>query len=485
MALVTRVDAAMRLGVSLELLDWFVKKSPKRDRRKLITKNVDGELYFDDEELRAFQKYLHDPWPKPANGGRPHIPEALKEDIRAECHYSCAICGNMNNGEVAHIDAVADTLNNGPDNLVLLCPNHHTQYDNGFKPSNNVTRAAVLAAKEVKRNTRRRLMKVEANVTKCFLGTISMLKQLEAKLQASGTTKDEAEVYATEVKRLLETVPKMSQQLQELGRADQSIDDVTKLLAAKAPHLAKAATGAMPKQSEVRSAARSVLGAVEEALIELDEVECPHCGGRGQIGLVGDLCSYCKGSCYVSEDDANRYDPVELDEVECPRCAGRGQTGLVGDLCAFCKGSCVVSRAVAEQYDESDIDEIECPRCFGRGTTGLSGDVCAYCHGSCYVSRERAESYDPEELDEVDCPHCGGRGTTGLVGDVCAFCTGSCFVSRARAAHYDADKLDEVACPRCGGAGTTGLVGNLCKLCKGSTVVTRALATAYENKYGR
>ena len=41
----------------------------------------------------------------------------------------------MDSGEVAHIDAVADTLNNSPDNLIYLCPNHHTKYDLGYKPS--------------------------------------------------------------------------------------------------------------------------------------------------------------------------------------------------------------------------------------------------------------------------------------------------------------------------------------------------------------
>jgi DnaJ-class molecular chaperone len=84
----------------------------------------------------------------------------------------------------------------------------------------------------------------------------------------------------------------------------------------------------------------------------LDEVDCPHCGGRGQTGLVGDLCSYCGGSCVVSSEKAREYDRDEVDEVDCPRCNGAGMTGLVGDLCRLCKGSCVVSSAVRDAYRE-------------------------------------------------------------------------------------------------------------------------------------
>jgi hypothetical protein len=62
------------------------------------------------------------------------VPDAIARDVRdvrEECHQCCAICGDMNNGEVAHIDPVTDTLDNSPDNLLFLCPNHHTQYHYG------------------------------------------------------------------------------------------------------------------------------------------------------------------------------------------------------------------------------------------------------------------------------------------------------------------------------------------------------------------
>jgi DnaJ-class molecular chaperone len=68
------------------------------------------------------------------------------------------------------------------------------------------------------------------------------------------------------------------------------------------------------------------------------------------IGLVSDPCAYCHGSCVVSQARHDAYDPEEIDEVECPRCGGKGATGFVGDICKLCNGSCVVKEAKADAY---------------------------------------------------------------------------------------------------------------------------------------
>jgi predicted restriction endonuclease len=51
----------------------------------------------------------------------------------------CAVCGYANHVHVAHIKPVASfpletpvTEVNGLDNLVLLCPNHHWEFDHGL-----------------------------------------------------------------------------------------------------------------------------------------------------------------------------------------------------------------------------------------------------------------------------------------------------------------------------------------------------------------
>lgn len=54
-------------------------------------------------------------------------------------NQECAICGYKNHTEACHIKPVRDFLDtelvkviNHPDNLVLLCPNHHWELDNGL-----------------------------------------------------------------------------------------------------------------------------------------------------------------------------------------------------------------------------------------------------------------------------------------------------------------------------------------------------------------
>ena len=481
MALLPRVEAAMKLGISIELLNSFHKKCPKSgETRTLNAKEMEGELYFEQSELDSYRQYLNSPWPHKKDK-RPPIPAAIEKDIKEESHLCCAICGDANNGEVAHIEAVADSLNNGPDNLIYLCPNHHTQYDLGFKPSSNITAESVQAAKLVKRDSRVRMLRYEANFGKLLHAVMATLRTLNAKL-SSGKSPDLTLVYETEVRQLMQSVPDLVQHSEDRAREDREVSGVENVVERYAPNITKFVSGisSQSKPAQIRSAAQSVVNSVDVALIEIDEVDCPHCGGRGMVGLAGDLCKYCHGDCVVSHEEADAYDSDEIDDVLCPRCGGNGTTGLSGYLCAYCKGSCYVSHQELDEYDENEIDEVLCPRCGGKGTTGLSGDLCAYCKGSCYVTRNEAKEYDENEIDEVVCPRCGGNGTTGLVGDLCAYCTGSCYVTHQESDEYDENEIDEVLCPRCGGNGTTGLIGDLCAYCKGSCYVTQKEAKEYD-----
>ena len=114
MALLPRIEAAMKLGISVELLNSIHKRCPKAgETRVLNAKEMDGELYFEEGELDGYRRYLNSPWPH-EHGKRPAIPEAIKKDIKEESHLCCAVCGDANNGEVAHIEAVSDSLNNSP-----------------------------------------------------------------------------------------------------------------------------------------------------------------------------------------------------------------------------------------------------------------------------------------------------------------------------------------------------------------------------------
>jgi RecJ-like exonuclease len=472
----------MQMGVTVELLSYFAKTCPKYGESRLLPqKNVEGEIYYDTDELLRYRRYLSQPWPKKPDSQRPYIPDAIKNDVRAECHLACAICGDLNKGEIAHIEAVATTANNSPDNLILLCPNHHTEYDLGFKPSSNVNIEALKAAKVLKRDARVRMQRYEANAYKAARSVLTTVKKLETMLQ-SLDSRDMAEVYETELNALMRDLPQMLDASQEQAKKDQDLDGMGALITKAAPRIAKATAGLQPKaaSTQVRKTATSVIETIEECLVELDEINCPHCGGTGTTGLVGDYCSYCKGDMVVSEAEADAYDPDELDERDCPHCGGRGLTGLTGFFCVYCKGSCRVSERMVELYDCDEIDEVDCPHCHGRGATGFAGDICTYCDGAQTVSAASAAEYDRSQIDEVDCPHCLGSGLTGLVQEYCAYCKGSQTISSAKANVYDREEIDEVDCPHCFGSGLTGLVQEYCAYCKGSQTVSRAKAAEYD-----
>ncbi len=56
---------------------------------------------------------------------RPAIPESIKREVRQQCCFGCAICG-MPFFQYDHIEEYADVKEHTADNLVLLCPNHHS-----------------------------------------------------------------------------------------------------------------------------------------------------------------------------------------------------------------------------------------------------------------------------------------------------------------------------------------------------------------------
>jgi DnaJ-class molecular chaperone len=482
--LLTKIEAATLLGVGVELVDWFVARCPKpKEKRKLMVAQVSEEAgqLFDQDEVTSFSQYLHEPWPKPPKGSRPHLPDEIKADIAKEAHLSCAICGLMVKCEVAHIESVADTLNNGPDNLIYLCPNHHTEYDYGFKPGSNVTIEEVQAAKRIKRNSRRRMMRFEENAAKVLHAVIKLAKSLEKDLKAEDN-RVIREAAVTELKSLLTQVPELVAKAEAQAEKDQPADELTTAILDQAAQISKTALGISDSSTErdVRHSASQLSDLGADIEFDLDEVECPHCGGRGTTGLMGSYCSLCKGRTVVSEAESDAYSSDTYDEVECPHCHGRGTTGLVDDICAFCSGDCYVSREDADSYDPGDIDEVECPRCGGRGTTGLRQSFCAVCGGSCVVTKEEAADYDADDIDEVECPRCGGSGVKGFSNDYCGFCQGDCVVPRQKASEYDSDSLDEVECPHCHGSGRKGGSDYYCAVCDGAMVVSQKEADDYD-----
>jgi predicted restriction endonuclease len=61
----------------------------------------------------------------PRSQERPAIPEHISRTVRQQCGFGCAICG-MPFFEYEHIEEWADVKEHTVENILLLCPNHHS-----------------------------------------------------------------------------------------------------------------------------------------------------------------------------------------------------------------------------------------------------------------------------------------------------------------------------------------------------------------------
>jgi hypothetical protein len=93
--LLNQYQAAALLCMSPELLRHLTSHQVKwKDKRRLaIAKEVDGVLFFEEAELRAYDDWLKAPWPAKDNK-RPALPDAIREEIRLEANLECALCVN-------------------------------------------------------------------------------------------------------------------------------------------------------------------------------------------------------------------------------------------------------------------------------------------------------------------------------------------------------------------------------------------------------
>lgn len=490
MPLLTLPQSAVQSGYSVELLESLTRRCPKSgDDRILPVQVEDGAVVIDQAELEDYRRYLREPWPKPPSGARPHIPKAIRDDVRAECHFECAICGRGDHGELAHIDSVATTLDNSPDNLLVLCPNHHSAYDYGHRPAANLDHGDVLAAKRVKGMSRRRTLLYESNVAAATRAALTFVRGLVAEARSSGSNA-RRETIVTELTAQLRALPDLTADAQEEAARDEDFaaENAELLSAAAAVNSITQQTKVGPLDEQRAYAIADEVVSVSQEAIGLDATECPHCGGRGLTGLMGDLCVFCRGTQFVTEARAREYDPAAIDEVDCPRCTGTGLTGLNSRVCPYCLGRQRIGTEQAEQFDKGTLDEVRCPRCFGRGTVGLNFDICPVCDGDQVVTQERAVQFHSDGANEVDCPHCSGRGTIGLNSLVCPVCGGRQRLAQERAARHDPEDVDQVECPWCRGRGLAGISSEPCQACGGDTVVSRdkarRLAAEASRRYG-
>ncbi len=82
MGLISKIEAAIKLGVGVELIDYFSKKCPKPGGEiKLKVVSTEIGIMYDENDLVYFQHYLNQPWLLPKVGLRPAIPKPIKKTI--------------------------------------------------------------------------------------------------------------------------------------------------------------------------------------------------------------------------------------------------------------------------------------------------------------------------------------------------------------------------------------------------------------------
>lgn len=478
------LETAILMQVGVELVEYFMNNCPKRGESTTLPYYMKNDHpYFERDKVISYMSYLNKPWPRSPKGQRPHIPERIKEDVKRESFYACAICGDMNNGEIAHIEPVSLYSNNSPINLIYLCPNHHTQYDYGYKLSTNITIEEVKQVKSVKQNARKRILRFEANAAMKLTQLINIINEVKEKLEVESNSTLQ-QFYLTESKQLLKDISSITQEAIDQARKDQEATPISKFINEKAPYISEI-IGTL-EQSTSKTHTEKIISEIidqsEEIIIDLDEEECPHCYGSGIRGLNSKICKYCDSVGYVTREKKGNYDISDFNEVECPHCYGKGITGLVSDLCIYCEGDQVITRERAEEYDFDKLGIDFCPACDGNGIIGLNGTICSFCEGSIYLPREKAQKFDERKDLGKSCPHCNGRGITGLNSKVCIFCEGDCLISPVKADSYDVNNINEVDCPHCYGKGTQGFNGVLCSYCNGDQKVTTEESNAYERE---
>lgn len=135
--LISQNEAAVYLGITKELLFSFVKKG--YNGRKLAVNSNINNSFFEIDDLQNWNVFLNEPL---INEGekRPDIPLSIREYLKVESRGKCARCGSGHRLDNAHIKTWAESFSHHPHNLIRLCTDCHTKYDDGIISKEEILR---------------------------------------------------------------------------------------------------------------------------------------------------------------------------------------------------------------------------------------------------------------------------------------------------------------------------------------------------------
>jgi hypothetical protein len=497
--LLNEYQASAFIGMSPELLRYLAKHQVKwKDARKLVVaKNVNGALYFEETELRDYDSWLRTPWPAKDNK-RPSLPDAIRQEIRLEANMECALCKSSGQaGEAAHIDPVNTSRSNHPHNLIWLCANHHTKFDNGCFGPKGTDSKVIAALKLGLHHFKRTAWQGQAEICKQIAATFSLCSTMQEQLERAS---EKVEVDAVEriARKALEQLPALASQssLQAVqptltrlanqlaaGQAKKGSSTTNQLATAvsfEAEFLLNSGLVRCPlcKGSKTHSGYDCPVcsgdGAVDKDLevdlTEFELVECELCTGTGRYNYED--CPVCNGEAKLERWFADRFVFRQFESVCCPLC--KGKCRWQGDDCPACLGDGTMLRRAAERIDIADFKEVDCPLCEGQGR--YNGDDCPECQGNRTMQRRYADRVDISRYEIQQCPICEGKGR--YLGEDCPACGGDGDMSAGTAEQLDRSQYDLVNCPRCKGKGVIN--GDDCVTCGGNRKMLRIYAERFE-----
>ncbi|UPK39536.1 HNH endonuclease [Bradyrhizobium sp. 186] len=487
-------EAAVASGMSPDLLRWLTKNPPKHaDTRVLKVAKIENNRYFyEEEELLSFNNWLKSPWPH-KDGKRPNIPAEIRREIKVEANGECAICrSNKDSCEAAHLEPVAKTFNNHPENLLWLCSNHHTSYDKGLffgpKPEDA---DFVQGFKQALHYFKRSLWLMQQELSHKLFAMLQTCDVLAKQLEAP-KTKDQIEAIEDLAKKAIAAMPVLA----PLSKTDPKYEAYQAISAdvASLSNGAAAISVRLRKAQDIRRDYVATFGFVacplcqatgrhegtdcpvcngdreiEEHfadrvdLSDYNKVDCPLCDGDGHFR--GSDCPVCGGDAQMDKRYADNIDIREYQEVDCPLCEGSGR--FDGDQCPACGGDAQIDRRYADRIDLREYEEVDCPLCEGKGR--YEGRDCPECGGDARMQRRFADKIDINDYSKVDCPVCDGKGRRK--GDDCPVCGGEAKIDRGDLQRIDVRDYEDVKCPICHGTGR--VEGNDCRACGGEGEMER------------
>ncbi|HHF2959542.1 TPA: hypothetical protein ACPJ0D_004798 [Vibrio diabolicus] len=403
-------DAALAFDMSPTLLRWLTLNGVV-DKSKLSFESRNEIYYYDRNELQKLNQKMEGKWPKTPKGNRPHIPEGIKREIKREARSACPVC-NKCYGEIAHIDCVATTQCNHPKNLIFLCPDHHTEYDNVLIPS-NIDRKEVVTLKDGLVIFQRQLWKLQGGTIKSYLSCLNSAKSL---LDVHDTIKDI--IPESEFKDTLDKISK-------------SVQSDT--------------TSSVPDKKHLQDKS-FIINEIKAYREQHQDNLCPLCNGYGHTAFY-DLCPVCLGDGEVKPGTRNLIDLSPFELVECQLCDGDGV--YHGNDCVACDGGGKVSQQFSDYHDWSMYDLVDCKLC--KGTGAHEYEDCPACGGEGKVDQRFFDCHDWSMYDLVDCKLCKGTGAHEY--EDCPACGGEGKVDQRFFDCHDWSMYDLVDCKLCKGTG--------------------------------